>query len=198
MAHQHITDLAAYALASAGVATAILPPDYGALGVAALGGIIGGFLSVALVPEVPTETRRSIGLKWAVSSLTSIAITPFLFQKLSNPTVSVAGDIVAPMLQNTAEAMLALSTVVAFVAWVTLRIGQAAWAWVVRGWLRSHGALPPTPRRRRTDNELTKADREGGRVRMVPLVLLAGVAVLVWILRDVLVLIWLLFTTAVH
>lgn len=135
------------------MATAILPPDYGALGVAAIGGIIGGFLSVAIVPEAPTETRKSIGLKWAVSSLTSISITPFLFQRLTHETVNAAGVVDIPMLPNTAEAMLALSTAVAFVAWVTLRIGQAAWAWFLRGYLRSNNALPPVPRRRKADGE---------------------------------------------
>jgi hypothetical protein len=191
MSHQHITDLAAYALASAGMATAIMPPDYGALGVAAIGGIIGGFLSVAVVPEAPTETRRSIGLKWAVSSLTSITITPFLFQRLSHPEVNAAG-ILVQFLPNTAEAMLAMSTMVAFVAWLTLRIGQAAWAWFLRGYLRGHGALPPEPRRRRTDRG------EGGRINLTIMVLLAGLALLVWIVWDVLVLLWLLFTTTVH
>jgi hypothetical protein len=153
MSHQHVTDLAAYALASAGVATAILPPDYGALGVAAIGGIIGGFLSVAIVPEAPSETRRSIGLKWAVSSLTSIAITPFLFQRLTHAvTIETAAGVrvIEASLPNTAEAMLALSTVVAFVAWVTLRLGQAAWSQWFSGWFGS--VLPPAPRRRRTDH----------------------------------------------
>jgi len=124
-------DIAAYALASAGMATAILPPDFAALGVAAIGGIIGGFLSVAIVPEAPTETRRSIGLKWAVSSLTSITITPFLFQRMTQAIANAAGELIPPMLPNTAEAMLALSTAVAFVSWITLRLGQAAWArWI--------------------------------------------------------------------
>jgi hypothetical protein len=153
VSHQHITDLAAYALASAGMATAILPPDYGALGVAAIGGIIGGFLSVAIVPEAPTETRRSIGLKWAVSSMTSIAITPFLFQRLTHAVTIESGSgnvrVIEASLPNTAEAMLALSTVVAFVAWVTLRLGQAAWSRWFSGWFA--GVLPPPQRRRRAD-----------------------------------------------
>lgn len=149
MSHQHITDLAAYALASAGMATAILPPDYSALGVAAIGGIIGGFLSVAIVPEAPTETRRSIGLKWAVSSLTSITITPFLFQQLTEPHVTEAGVVVAPMLRATAESMLALSTVVAFVAWVSLRLAQAAWA----RWMAGKIDVVAPPRRRARDRE---------------------------------------------
>jgi len=146
---QHLTDLAAYSLAAAGAATAILPPDYGALGVAAIGGIIGGFLSVAMVPEAPTETRRSIGLKWAVSSLTSIALTPALFQHLSSTTVDQSGVVFAAVLHNTAESMLALSTAVAFVSWVSLRLVQAAYA----KWLLGKLQVPTTPRRRRGDQE---------------------------------------------
>lgn len=157
MSHQHVTDLAAYALASAGMATAILPPDYSALGVAAIGGIIGGFLSVAIVPEAPTETRKTIGLKWAVSSLTSITITPFLFQRLTHASIVQSAEgakVVDPVLPNTAEAMLALSTVVAFLAWVSLRLAQAAWTRWFAGWFRDRGALPPLPAQRRR-----KADR---------------------------------------
>jgi hypothetical protein len=152
--HQHLTDLAAYALASAGIATAILPPDYSALGVAAIGGIIGGFLSVAIIPEAPIETRRSIGLKWAVSSLTSITLTPFLFQWLTTASVTEAGAVVAPTLHNTAETMLALSTVVAFVAWVTLRLAQGAYARWMAGKL---DVVAPPLRRRKSDHSGEKA-----------------------------------------
>lgn len=130
MAHHHLTDAAAYLLASLGVATTIAPPDYGALGVAAIGGVIGGFLSVAIVPAEKGETRRTVGLKWGVSSLTSISLTPFLFQRLT-AHANAAGEL--PTLTNTAEAMLALSTVVGFGAWVALQLAQVAWhKWAAR------------------------------------------------------------------
>lgn len=155
MSHQHITDLAAYALAAAGAAVTIMPPDYAALGVAAIGGIIGGFLSVSIVPESASETRRSVGVKWAVSTLTSITITPFLFQRWTQPTAdpacaavkSLDCPMLAAMLPNTAEAMLALSTSVAFIAWVSLRLAQAAWERWLRGWLLGPAPAPKRNRR---------------------------------------------------
>lgn len=39
---------------------------------------------------------------------------------------------------------------------------------------------------------------QAGRVRLVPLVLLAGLAFLAWLLRDLIWLVWFLFTTPVH
>jgi len=112
---------------------------------------------VAIVPEAPTETRKTIGLKWAVSSLTSITITPFLFMRrpqASTVQAAAGANVVDPVLPNTAEAMLALSTVVAFLAWVSLRLAQAAWTRWFAGWFRDRGALPPLPAQRRR-----KADR---------------------------------------
>lgn len=44
----------------------------------------------------------------------------------------------------------------------------------------------------------SRDDRESGRVRLVPLVLLAGLAFLAWLCRDLIVLVWLMFTTTVH
>lgn len=131
MSH-HITDIAAYILVATGATVAMAPPDYAALGVAAIGGVIGGYLSVSIMPEEravanPEKRRRSIAAKWAVSTLTSIAITPFLFQRWTD-----AAEGAVAILPKSAEAMLALSTAVAFVAWGTLFIGQ--WAW--RKWLK--------------------------------------------------------------
>lgn len=150
----HVSDFAAGALAAAGVATTILPPDYAALGVAGIGGIIGGYLSVAILPESKNETRRTLGMKWAVSSLTSVTMTPFLFQRLTHATYDAAGAVIAEeTLPNTAEAMLALSTTVAFVAWATLRIAQAAWD----RWIRKKVDAIAPPRRWAADREKGKS-----------------------------------------
>lgn len=136
MATHHLTDVAAYILGATGVAVAMSPPDYAALGVAALGGIIGGFLSVAIMPEPPVRNptpekpdkrRRSVAAKWAVSTLTSISITPFLFQRWAQPVAEAGEAVRAGILPNSAEAMLALSTAVAFLAWGTLFLLQVAW-----------------------------------------------------------------------
>lgn len=43
-----------------------------------------------------------------------------------------------------------------------------------------------------------KRKNQQGRVRLVPLVLLAGLAALCWVFRDVLVLLWLMLTVQVH
>lgn len=40
--------------------------------------------------------------------------------------------------------------------------------------------------------------KQGGRVRLVPLVLLAGLAFLAWLLRDLIWLVLAMFTTTVH
>ena len=114
-------------LATAGAATTILSPDYAAIGVATVGGVIGGYLSVSIIPDFSVETRRTIAVKWSTATLTSIATTPFLFQRLSNHTIDSAGKVVEAVLPATAEAMLALSTTVAFVAWVTLLTCQVLW-----------------------------------------------------------------------
>lgn len=158
MPHQHVPDLAAYALIAAGAATTIVPPDYAALGVAAIGGVIGGFLSVSIVPEAVWESRRSLGVKWAVSTLTSITLTPFLFQRWTQPAVDAACAELRPALEcvktaallpNTAEAMLALSTSVAFLAWISLRLAQAAWERRLRRLIL--GSDPHPPQRRASD-----------------------------------------------
>ena len=48
------------------------------------------------------------------------------------------------------------------------------------------------------DKAIGKRERDAGRIRLVPLVLLGALAALVWVFRDVLSLIWLMFTTQVH
>lgn len=121
-----MTDIAGMALAAAGMATSISSPDYAALGVAAIGATIGGFLSVAATPASFQETRRTAAIKWGVSSLASIAFTPWLFQNAVHHPVQTAG--VTIPVANTAEAMLALSTAVACVAWVTIQLAQLAYA----------------------------------------------------------------------
>lgn len=137
MSH-HVTDIAAYVLVATGATVAMAPPDFAALGVAAIGGVIGGYLSVSIMPEEramqdPDKRRRSLAAKWAVSTLASIAFTPFLFQRWTE-----VADGVVPILPRSAEAMLALSSAVAFVAWGSLFICQ--WAW--QRWLKDKLAPP--------------------------------------------------------
>lgn len=179
MAHQHLPDLAAYALAAAGAATTLVPPDYSALGVAAIGGVIGGFLSVSIVPEANSESRRTLSVKWAVSTLTSIAITPFLFQRWTRVSVDPACAALKAMaecapvpalLSNTAEAMLALSTTVAFLAWITLRLLQLAWEKRLRKAVL--GSDPPAPQRRAADKA------QGGRSILRFILWLLGLSLL--------------------
>lgn len=43
-----------------------------------------------------------------------------------------------------------------------------------------------------------RRDKQDGRVRLVPLVLLAGLAFLAWLCRDLIWLVWAMFTTTVH
>jgi len=140
MSAHHITDGAALVLASTGLATTMLPIDYAALGVALCGGIIGGFISVAMIPESPHETRRTRATKWAVASLTSICFSPFLFEYWTQSTDHAGVETGLSLLPPTAAAMLALSTAIGFVAWVSLWICQAAW----EKWLRKR-FLPDAP-----------------------------------------------------
>lgn len=61
----------------------------------------------------------------------------------------------------------------------------------------SGGYIPP-PVLLPPPQAVTGSNREDGRVRIVPLVLLAGLALLAWVFRDVAWLVWAMFTTTVH
>lgn len=145
MSANHVGDVAGAVMASSAISV-MLAPDYAALATATIGAVIGGFLSVAIVPET---TRKAMRVKWAVSTFTSICTSPFLFQNFSTPFV-VDGVLHEAYLPKTAEAMLALSTAIALGAWVALRLAQLAWEQKLR---RRFGLPPPEPRRRETDKD---------------------------------------------
>lgn len=98
----------ALALCGVGAVTAtVAPPDWAGVGAAAIGGVIGALLSMAIFRE---EERRATWIKGGVSLLTSVAFAPFLFQLLVDRGT----------LPPRAEAAVALSTFLSFTAWALL------------------------------------------------------------------------------
>lgn len=127
----------------------MMPPDYAAIGVAAIGATIGALLAMAKFPE---ESRSATYAKGACSWLFSIGFSPAIFQGL------VAEQYLPPR----AEAMVALSVTLSFSAWVTLEIVHGIWLRYVRRRLESALNLPPRspPKRCATDAKFAKGEKD--------------------------------------
>lgn len=125
-----------------GVTATVAPPDWAGVGAAAIGGVIGALLSMAIFRE---EERRATWIKGGVSLLTSVAFAPFLFELLVDRGT----------LPPRAEAAVALSTFLSFTAWALLQLVHAIWLKWVRKRLEEVLGLPParTPSRRAADRK---------------------------------------------
>jgi hypothetical protein len=142
----HMIDLAIAGILAAGAATTIAPADYRAMGVAAIGAIIGGLIAARMFRD---ETQP-LEWMWGVSTLASVAFSPFLFDYLSIPVYDSLGQLIrAEILPRSVSAMLALSTAVAMGAWGTLKAIHAGWTRYVKR--RIENAIPP--KRERDEHE---------------------------------------------
>lgn len=138
--HTPLEMAGAFLLCGAGAVVAMAPPDYAAIGVAVIGGIIGSLLAMAKFPEV---TRSATYAKGACCWLFAVAFAPATFQYLA------AHGYIPPL----AEVMVALSAAMSFSAWASMEVVHKIWLRYVRKKLEATLNLPPqpTPRRRSTD-----------------------------------------------
>ena len=128
-------DLAIGGILTAGAFSTIAPADYRALGVAAIGAIIGGLIAARMfrTKDAPSEPLETM---WAISTLAGIAFSPALFDYLSTPAFNAAGEVIrAEVIPRSVSMMLALSTGVAATAWGTLKAAHTAWLKIVSGYL---------------------------------------------------------------
>lgn len=125
----HMLDLAIAGILAAGAMTTIAPADYRAIGVAAIGAIIGGLIAARMF----RDESQPIEWMWGVSTLAGVAFSPALFDYLSVPAYTADGQILrAEIIPRSVSMMLALSTLVAMLAWGTIKAGHAGWMRYVR------------------------------------------------------------------
>ena len=138
----HLIEISLMAIAASGSFTVIAPTDYRAIGVAAIGAIIGGLLAARLLRK--TLKDESMEWIWGVSTLASIAFSPALFDVLSTPLVVDEVVKQAAVIPRSASMMLALSTAVAISGWGILAFIQVAVIGTIRNWCEKLGILPPS------------------------------------------------------
>lgn len=120
----HMLDLAISGIAAAGAMTTIAPADYRAIGVATIGAIIGGLIAARMF----RDESQPLEWMWGVSTLAGVAFSPALFDYLSVPAYTADGQILrAEIIPRSVSMMLALSTLVAMLAWGTIKAGHAGW-----------------------------------------------------------------------
>lgn len=133
IAHGHLLDLAIAGIVFAAGGTIIAPADYRAIGVAAIGSIIGGLITARVFRGADKEPLETM---WGISTLAGVAFSPALFDYLSVPAYDAAGTLIrAEVIPRSVSFMLALSTVVAAFSWGTLKAVHAVWLKYVKGWL---------------------------------------------------------------
>lgn len=125
-------DLAIASIAISGAATTMLPPDYKALGVAAIGAVIGGLVAARMFRD---EQHEPLEWMWALSSMMGIVMAPALFDWMSTPRVVEGAAMTAPMIDRTANNLLALSFVISMVSWGTAKVLHKGWIEVVKKWI---------------------------------------------------------------
>lgn len=144
----HMLDLAIAGILTAGAATTIAPADYRALGVAAIGAIIGGLIAARMF----RDESQPLEWMWGVSTLASVAFSPALFDYLSIPVYDAMGQLIrAEILPRSVSMMLALSTGVAMVAWGSLKAVHAGWLRYVKR--RIDNAIPAKREHERDEHE---------------------------------------------
>lgn len=139
----HLIDISLIVIVAAGATATIAPPDYRAIGVAAIGAVIGGLIAA----RVFRDRRRgdSPEWTWGISTLTSIAFSPAIFDYLSTPLMSPDGATVlaSAVLPKSASMMLATATTIAICSWGLLKllhkniIGGAKAKLEKMGWISS-------------------------------------------------------------
>lgn len=123
--HGHLLDLALASMAIAATGTIIAPADYHAIGVAAIGSIIGGLIAARMFRGKEAEPLETM---WGISTLAGVAFSPALFDYLSIPVYDAAGQLVrAEVIPRSVSFMLALSTAVAAFSWGSLKAINTAW-----------------------------------------------------------------------
>jgi hypothetical protein len=131
--HAHMLDLAIAGVLTAGAITTIAPADYRAIGVAAIGAIIGGLIAARVFRS---KDQEPLEWMWGVSTLAGIAFSPALFDYLSIPVYDVTGHMVrAEVIPRSVSMMLALSTAVAAFSWGGLKAINSAWQKHFKVWL---------------------------------------------------------------
>lgn len=131
--HGHLLDLALGAMALVATGTIIAPADYSAIGVAAIGSIIGGLIAARMFRGKGAEPLETM---WGISTLAGVAFSPALFDYLSTPVYDAAGTLVrAEVIPRSVSFMLALSTGVAAFSWGTLKAMHTFWIRHVKAWL---------------------------------------------------------------
>lgn len=132
VSNAQMLDLAIASIAISGAATTILPPDYKSLGVAAIGAVIGGLVAARMFRN---EQREPLEWMWALSSMMGIAVAPATFDWMSTPRIVEGAVMAAPMIDRTANNLLALSFTISMVSWGTAKVLHKGWIEVVRKWL---------------------------------------------------------------
>lgn len=130
----HMLDLAIGGIVFAGAMTTVAPADYRAIGVAAIGAIIGGLIAARMFRN--KETKEPLEMMWGISTLAGVAFSPALFDYLSTPVVDHSGQVIRSTIIPRGETyMLALSTATAMASWGTLRVLHQGWTKIVKKWL---------------------------------------------------------------
>jgi len=119
--------LAAMAMVGAVTLAPITPNDIKLWAVSLVGALAGGLICSRAFPARDTATEW----QWAISTLTSMVFSPFLFDWLTTPGTVVADHI--PSAFASINGLLALSAALGIFAWGTLKVGHAAWLkWIER------------------------------------------------------------------
>lgn len=125
-------DLAIASIAISGAATTILPPDLNALGVAAIGAVIGGLVAAKMFRD---ETGEPLEWMWALSSMMGIVFAPAVFDWLSMPRMDGSTVVAAAMIDRTGNNLLAVSATISMVSWGTAKVLHKGWIEVVKRWI---------------------------------------------------------------
>lgn len=150
------------------------PPDTVWILSAAAGTMMGSFASTLAYANLSHSQRMA---RIAVSFCAGLLAAPY-----------AAGQIPRPETVPLALHVFSVSGLCAFVAWSFVRAAQKRMGGIADS-LIDRVTTPKQARdKRRTDND------QAGRVRLVPLVLLAGLAVLAWFCRDILFLLYIMAT----
>lgn len=172
-------ETAIYALvasAATGVADAAsAPPEIIRLLAATAGTLVGAFVAAVAWQNIRGSERIWRGL---ASMGAGLLLAPWASAYVPQPPAI-----------SLAEHAFSISGLCAFFAWALVRAAQR----------RSNAAAEEVVNRAADRAGLPgKRERESGRIRLVLLVLLAGLAFLAWLCRDLIWLVWAMFTTTVH
>ena len=131
-----------YAIASTafvGAAMQVTSADYRQLGVAAIGAILGGLVAAGRFRK---KEKTPLLEMWGVSTLSSIAFSPALFEWLSSPKLSQQGEVLsAAFVSATPAALLGVSAFVALCSWGVLAVIYYGSQRITDAWMKRKGGL---------------------------------------------------------